>query len=258
MPILATDIIDRMESALDAEGFERYTFDNDYRQAINYAKEWMVVLFNAAFSEKKVSEENLRELIKVRIWRTSMFSRIALDEAVIGDRIWTIAAVYPEITYNGVVPAAVVGNTASVFCPNANYLRSYKSAKRLTLEEVNLNRRNPYAYGNEVTTCDELREYAYLFPADYNVVGPGRSGYFSTPAWEIEILPSFPLDLTAIAYLKYPEDITLVTDSIPFPAALTNMLVDKSLEWISYKQGDSTNLKGVTQQDIVTMAKLML
>ena len=250
MPIAVQTIVDRCASALDAEGFERYQFDLDYMPAINYAKEWIVSAFNKAFSDTKLSEESLRELVKVRVFRASIYSRINFNATTTGDNIWSVFAVYPEIEYSGVLGA--VPTTTSVYCPLASYTKSYKSAKRGTLEEVNQNRLNPFMAGNEVNVCAETRDYLYTFAADYN------GSYTSNPTHELEIYPSVSTQAVAIAYLAFPEDVTDITDTIPFPETLTNLIVNKSLEWISYKQGDNTTLKMVSDEDVRTLVSLMI
>ena len=114
MSILVSDIVSRCESALDAEGFERYLFDNDYRPAINYAMEWIVSVFNKAFAENKLSEESMRELVFAKVFITSAHSRINLNDLnSINNEVWSILAVYPEIEYMGVLPNA--GNNNSMF-----------------------------------------------------------------------------------------------------------------------------------------------
>lgn len=253
MPIRVVDIIDRVESALDAEGFDRYTFDNDYRPAINYAKEWVVSAFNRAFSDNKLTEESLRELVRVRIWITSSYSRIVYNSTDTGDELWSVFAVYPEIDYTGdlvVIPSGTI--TESIYCPDASYLKSYRSAKRGTLEQVNINRRNPFFAGNEVDICDETRGYLYTFAVNYN------GSYTTNPTHELEVYPLIAKEPVALAYLAFPVDVVLQTDTIPFPETLINLIVNKCLEWISYKQGDNTNLKTITEKDINTLVKLMI
>ena len=252
MPILVSDIVSRCESALDAEGFERYLFDNDFAPAINYAKEWVVAAFNKAFADNKLSEESMRELVKIRVFITSPYSRINFNPAILGDNIWSVFAVYPEITYSGTLTVPDYTKFISTFCPNASYTSSYKSAKRGTLEEVNQNRRNPFMAGNEVNTCEETRDYLYTFGVDYN------GSYTSNPTEELEIYPALNRQPVAIAYLAFPDDIDDITDTIPFPETLTNLMVNKALEWISYKQGDNTTLKMVSDEDVRTLVSLMI
>jgi len=94
------DIVNRVASMLDAEGSDRYLFDQDYRPAINSAKDWVLAVFKKIFSEKAISEESLRELVVIRVFQTSSFSRIALEQPTLGDEIWSILSVNPKaVTY---------------------------------------------------------------------------------------------------------------------------------------------------------------
>ena len=90
-------IVDRCNFALDAEGSGRYLFEQDFKPAINSSIEWLVAVFNRVFAEKKLSEENLRELIKTRVFLASAFSRLNLDkDSLDGDSLWTILRVMPS------------------------------------------------------------------------------------------------------------------------------------------------------------------
>ncbi len=92
-------IVDRMISVLDAEGSDRYLFDQDFKPAINSSIDWLVAVFNSAFADKKISEENLRDLIRTSIWQASTYSRIHLDDSddVLGYQIWSLLGIFPDI-----------------------------------------------------------------------------------------------------------------------------------------------------------------
>ncbi len=62
--IAVQTVVDRMIFGLDAEGSDRYTFENDFKPAINSSVEWLQAVFNQAFADKKLTEENLRDLVK--------------------------------------------------------------------------------------------------------------------------------------------------------------------------------------------------
>jgi len=250
MAINVTTIVEQCQSALDAEGFERYEFNEDYRPAINHAVDWMVAVFNSVFSQNKLSEETLRELIRMRIFITSTYSRVHFAQADLGETIWSIVAVYPKPEYVGAL-VAQPNTEISVHCPLASYVKSYYSAKRTTLEKVNHDRRNPFAHGNEIDDCEETITYTYIFGVDY-------TGAYQVPTvHELEVQRAIPNEAIAISYLAHPQRVALVTDTIPFPEALTNMLVNKALDYISWKQGDGTNLKGVTDRDTKELITLM-
>jgi len=232
-------IIQRINSALDAEGFERYTFEEDFKPAINYAKDWTIAVFNKLYASNKLSEEHLREITKAYVYTTSRHSRVSIDE-----NIWSILAVYPEITYNGTLQP-VLNPEVSVYHPNAKYINSIYSATRTTAEKINQNKRNPFAPGSEKVDCPESKTYAYVgFLSD----GPTR---------EVIISPTLIQKLVAVIGVIYPPDIIIPGNTLPFPLTLTNIIVSKSLEWISWKQGDQTNLHGVTEQELRELIQIL-
>lgn len=253
MPILVQDVVSRMLASLDAEGSDRYLFDQDFKPAINSASEWLVSVFNRAFAEKKLSPESLRELVKVKVWQTNEYSRVSYNPADTGQKLWTIIAIYPEITTNrnfGILPSA--DPSKSFFRPNISYIKSGKAAKRLTLEEWTINEENPYKPGNILMT-GKLREYAYLDFADYTSTTYNGNAV----PFEAEIRPSVSRKLIAISYLKKPETISLITDSIEFPDSVLNILTEVSLNYIATKQGDGTTLWSITERDVDRLISLM-
>lgn len=343
--IYVSDIESRLLSALDAADSGRYDFTNDFKPAINYSQEWLVSLFNSAFSSNKLSEESLKELLKVGVFRTSNYSRVAMGSTDLGCSVWTLASIFIDIEYvlTGSLPATSIN---SVYVPNASYLTANYQAKRTTLEKSIKNKNNPFEAGNNVVLCEGLMEYAYINFADYtggykqlkrvsitptisttgtksfviydgtttstiaststtskadicskwktaiegtaqkvtctlsgdNLIIVGNdstiqfiistlvnASYTTLSATdlsniEIEILPEIPNELIAIAYLKYPTQITGTTSGtqyLEFPESLTNLVTNKALQFISYKQGDNTNLYGITRQDIKELVTLM-
>ena len=238
IPVLT--IVERCASALDAEqGFPaydqgRYTFERDYKPAINGAQEWLVSVFNSVFADNKLSEENLRDLSKVRCFLTSQYSRVTMDSADLGESVWTINAVYPKITSTGTTPLQPDASR-SVYAPLVSYITSDKSAKRLTLEEVNDAKTNPFSPGNSIQTSEQLIEYAYLNFTDYT----GGYTLSTTDKTELEILPSVGQELVAIAYLKYPASITVIGGNVEMPLTLIDLIVNKTLANLNYKQGDN-------------------
>lgn len=245
-------VVDRMKASLDAEGSERYLFEQDFKPAINSAMDWLVAVFNSAFSDKKLSEEDLRELVKTTIWQANSFSRIHIDQTVLGYKVWTILGIFPKPV---IIPATIAPvlplPETSVFRSDISYIESEFDAKRLTIEGWNSNRKNVFAAGNEILS-NELKSYGYLNYGDY-----GSSSY-NAGGPEIQIRPSVAGEFVALTLLKSPTKINLITDDIEFPEPLLDILFQKSLNFISYKQGDRTNLHSVTAQDVSTLVKLMV
>ena len=243
-------IVDRINFELDAEGSDRYVFDRDHKPAINASQDWLVSLFNAAFAENKLSEESLRELTRTKIWITSNRSRFAFDASSVKHSLWTVLAVFPTITYTGSL--STQSNLAqSVYCDSAIYLSSTKQAKRITVEELNEMGENPFMAGSNLLGWADYSEYAYVDFMEYDST-------LADPE-EIAISPTTNNTPIAMAYIKIPETITLVTDSIEFPTTLTDMIVNKALQFISMKQGDDTALLyKLTEQELNTLIKLMI
>ncbi len=243
-------IVDRVTSILDAEGSDRYLFDQDFKPAINLTKDWVVAVFNKAFADKKLSEENLKELIQTKIWTTSTFSRVRIDPSVVN--VWTILGIKPKPTVHPLlsIPTAGVNPDTSTLETGVSYISSDFSARRLTIEEWNENKNNIFEAGNNIVTTS-FTEYAYLNYGDYS-----SSTY--TTSGEIEIRPNIPTEFVGITYLRYPADVSSIGDNIEFPETLVTLIVNKVLNYISFKQGDKTNLFSVSGAEVATLAKLMM
>lgn len=246
-------VVDRMNAALDAENSDRYTFDQDFRPAINSSVEWLQAVFNKAFSEKKLTEENLRDLIKKVVYQTNSFSRINFNENDLGFKIWSLMSVNPEpfIHPSGATINPVSGPEISLYRNDLSYIRSRYSAKRLTLEEWEENIDNIFEAGNERLT-NSFKSYAFLGWVSYGSTSYNAGGP------ETEIRPYVPNSFVGVTFLKYPTPISSITDFIEFPDTLLDLLYTKALNFISFKQGDQTNLYNVTAQDITILVQSMI
>lgn len=252
MPIPVQSVVTLAAAALDAEGDDRYTFNEDYRPAINYAIEWLVQAFNQAFGDKKITPESLRELVKVKVWQANNFSRVSFNPAIVGHDMWTLLAVYPDPkVYKSVGIPALASPDKSVFMPALTHV-SGKAAARLTLEEWNENEDNIFMPGN-TKLLGKLIKYAYLDFADYS-----SSNYSNPVPFEIEVRPSVSAKFVSIAYLKQPGTINVIGDQVEFPLSLRTMLLQKTLNYISFKQSDQTSLYVVTDRDISQLASMIM
>lgn len=254
MAIAVQTIVDRLKSALDAEGQgDYYLFDQDFKPAINYAIDFLVGIINSRLEGDKASLESLRELIKTRVYQASNYSRVSFDAA---DNVWSILAVYPRPTVardTGVaLPNPATTPALSYLIDAASHLSADDSAKRLTLEEWNEVKENPFVSGNSILTAAPFRQYAYLSFNDYS------STYQYDSVSEIEIRPSINGELVSISFLRYPTLVSLVTDNVEFPQSMTNLITSLALKWIAYKQGDNTTIYGVTDKDINTLINTAL
>jgi hypothetical protein len=242
-----------MQQVIDAEGSERYLFDQDYKPAINATLETIIAMLNTAFAEKKLAPEALREITKIQVWQTNSYSRISYDPAETGFPLWTILAVYPKIVVNkGVSATSQTDKAKSVFRKELSYISSNYSAKRLTFEEWNENRQNIFMPG-ATNLAGGLSEFAYLDFGDYTSTSYSGAGGIR----EIEVRPAVPNELVAIAYLKYPTQVNLITDQIEFPESLTQTITEIALSYIAQKQNDGTSLYGTSASSINVLVGLL-
>ena len=341
MPITVQSIIDQCNALLDAEDSDRYTFDEDYKLAINNTQKWLIGLFHKIYGQTKVSEEALRELTKVGVFKASNYSRVSISnnpdfptiywaetidnnnavdltpyvvikitghkflrgnkvvitgttnydgtwevsstdtdyilitttyvaEAFAGTetvtlthRVQSILGVFPEITTIPAAPAALPADAdRSYYCGGGAgavtevTVNSFlKSATRLTIEEWAEKARNPFVAGSTLIANTELKEYAYLNLQNYN---PNRV-YTATSGIdeEIEISPTRANELVGITYLIIPDDIILVTDTIPFPSFMQTVVVDKVMNFISIKEDDRINLYEITEREIAEVINIL-
>lgn len=249
--IPVSDIVTRVQAILDAEGSDRYLFDQDYRPAINSAKDWVVSVFKAIFADKSVSEESLRELVVSKVYQTSGLSRINLSQGLLGDEIWSILSVNPEaVTYPNQTITPVANQYTSLYRSDLTYIESEFSAKRSTIEEWENSKTNIFQAGNPMV-LNGYKTYSYLNTINYT------SSNYNAGASEIEISPKLENKLVGIRYLKYPNNVSLLSDNLEFPRSILELIVQKSANFISFKQGDQTNLYSVTKGDINTLIQLM-
>jgi hypothetical protein len=67
---------------------------------------------------------------------------------------------------------------------------------------------------------------------------------------EIEVRPTEANQELTIVWAKKPSTITSLSQSIEYPNSVFQLLFDKALNYISYKQGDQTTLYSVSNADI--------
>ena len=244
--ILVQDLRDQLAFALDAEGSDHYRDNEDYIPAINAAMNWLTTVVSSAYGQNKIGEEFFRELTLSGIFLTNDKSRVSLN--VFPTNVWTILAVYvnPETEQIQGIPTPITNDVKrSYHLPNLLHVSSELDCKRLSIEEWARNARNPFEHGYDGDQiCDNLKLYAYLNPITYN-----NSGISQTKQ-ELEVRPSIKNKEVTIFWVKKPDQVSALTDVINFPDSLLNLLFNKALNYISYKQGDSTNINGVSASDI--------
>jgi hypothetical protein len=249
----AQELRNQIVFALDAENSDYYRDDLDIIPAINASMKWLTSVVNSAYGQNKIGEEFFRELSYSGVFKTSNTSRVSLD--IFPSEVWTVQAIYvnPETaSIQGQVPPTTTDTTRSYFMNNLLHVSSYLSCKRLSIEEWATNRKNPFEAGYDGDQlCDELKEYAYLNPINYQ----GDGTLYLTQ--EIEIRPSLTNKDVTIFWTKKPDEITALGDTINFPNSVFQMLFDKALNYIAYKQGDQTTIYGVSANDVQQLISIL-
>jgi len=243
-------VVTTIQSRLQDELGIRYSFEEDIREAINSATDWMVMVFNAAMGRKKISGEVLRELVVARVWQASPFNRISFDEVAMGHKLWTILNVMPDPVVAGDASPQPPMNISRVRL-DLRFVSSPHSASRKSFEQWNNATGNPFMAGGPVINID-LVDYAYQEACNYDTLG------LPTGA-EIEVSPPVPgaSRLVAVRYLRRPRRVELITDMIELPAQIQEVLIAKASSIVSIKEGDGTTLYSVSEKDISTLIQVM-
>jgi hypothetical protein len=229
-------------------------------------------VINAALGKDKIGEEFFRDLTYTGVFLTNQFSRVSLN--VFPSEVWSIISVLVEPeTYEkqGVEAPTTDSPLFSYFLYNL---------KRLSIEEWTTSRPNPFEDGYDGDQlCDDLKQYAYLNPVSYRAYDEQSFNTdpitTTTPGGieitipnprlliepllrpEIEIRPAVVTDKVTISWVKKPSVITQITDEIEFPDSVFQLLFNKALSYISYKQGDQTNINSVTREDIALLLNVI-
>lgn len=253
MPIASTELAGQIRFALDAEGSEHYTDIEDIIPAINAAVRWTTGVINVALGAKKISEESLSDISIARVMQTSKDSRIEIES--FPDDVWTILAIYPlpETDTTG-LPAVIQPDVkVSVHRSDLYHVEAEKDAARLTVEEWQTNKRNPFAASNVVvdSDCPERLDYGYLNPIKYFKDG-------TSAAKDIEVRPYIDKGLVTVVYVKTPTNINVIGDIIELPNSVFEFLMSASLMYLAIKQGDGTTLKAIADSGIQTQIQSIL
>lgn len=245
MSFTAQSLRNQLAFALDAENSDHYRDDLDYIPAINASMKWLTAVVNSAFGENKIGEEFFRELSYSGVFLTNNNSRVSLD--VFPTEVWTVLAVMalPTTESNGNPVPPTPNTTRSYHLDNLIHVSSLNACKRISVEAWTDGLFNPTEAGYDGDQiCDELKLYSYLQPINYRSVSRGETSQ------EIEVRPLVKNGQVTVFWAKKPEEITQLSDQIDFPNSVFQLLFDKALNYISYKQGDQTTIYGVTTADI--------
>lgn len=244
--ILVQDLRKELAFALDAEGSDHYRDEEDYIPAINAAMKWLTTVVNSAYGQNKIGEEIFRELTYSGVFLTNNNSRVSLNS--FPSEVWSILAIYPnpEVEVDPDAPVPSTPDTKkSYYLSNLVHVSSELDCKRLSIEEWARNKRNPFEHGYDGDQiCESLKLYAYLNPINYKL--NGTLEYLQ----DLEVRPKVVNDKITIFWVKKPDEVVSIDGVIDFPSSVFDLLFNKALNYIAYKQGDQTTLYGVSSADI--------
>lgn len=210
---------------------------------------------DGTFQVETVNDANSFSITTGSAFAAETFS--ITDTAVMEDKLWTILAVYPSIVTIPTVPTGLPadGQALSAFISDVSMRKpSVPAATRLTFEEWGEKEVNPIIAGSPLITKTNLIRYAYLNMADYST-----DAYYTANAnLELEIAPDVKNELVAVAYLKQPTDIALVTDSLPFPKRLEELITMKVLNFLAIKDDDREDIYNVSDGEVTKAMQLLI
>lgn len=257
--ILVSDLVLGIKrNGLDADGSDHYNNERNYFPAINSAIRWVIAVAQYAIGQKRLSEEHFGELSSAQVYQTTTYSRIQLED------VWGILAVYALptcIVKETGASASISSNTnkqfASLKRTDLMHISSNYPCKRLTIEEWSSNIGNPYFPGNTIVTSGDLLEHAYLTPFDYThtTVANNITTYYRN---FIELRPVQNEKLVTVFQLNVPSDVSSESDGILFNKALFGILVQKATQYVSYQQGDNTDIWNISKNDVDQLTIAML
>lgn len=255
------DIVSTLESRLDAQGTDYYNFENNYKTAINESVKFIVSLIDRAIEENKITSEVLYTLQESSVIQLSKYSRFTYDD----NAVWSIRSINPlpkTEAIEGVTEVTHENKLLSVTRNDLVHVYSHYWCKRLTKEEWELNAQNPFSPGNIVINCSNLEHgsmdnvsFAYLSPYSYGM--KVTVGEETIPVKEIEIRPYIPEKRVTLFYVKRPEEVTQVTDTINLHSKLFGFLIEKCLNYIAYEQGDNTNIFQLSQRELQLITSIL-
>lgn len=242
MAVKASTLFSRVRSFLDDDNSARYTEADDLVPAINSAIDYLVAVFSAAFEQSKVQPEVLSELAEVFIYTPSVTggtARINLNDEAGGtidwlEEVWTHIGVDPNPT--------VDGNDLS---ESVN-----RFAHRLTLKEWNYALEDPFAPGYSSVPSD-FQRVAYTGPS--NLFGDGNQYILLRPG----TLFDEASNRVGVWVLKKHPAITAGTSNILFPVSLHELIVQKTLFYLSYQHKADSRYTQVTANEIKELITLM-
>lgn len=235
MSILASDVFFDVRAILDDDNSGRYQNEADLVPSINKAIGNIVATFNAAFEQKKISPESLRDLLFTAIVSVTGTTTKKANVTTLMSSLWSIL---------GVDPDPVVTGSPEVLSETRN-----RWATRSTLEAWNESQADPFSSGTVVSIPVDFVRPAFIGPGHYG----GDSSLY------ILIRPGliFTADRVAIWYLKNPSRVVNEESIIEFPQSLHNLVVDETLNCLSLQHGPGSAYGKVMDKNIANLVSLM-
>jgi hypothetical protein len=238
MAITALSVFTQVRALLDDDNSGRYSEANDLVPAVNAAIDFIVSVFNASFEQTKIAPESLSELSTVLLCDITIQGstvKACLSDIEEYDRndIWTII---------GIEPNPSMDEGALVESRN-------RFTNRLSLEQWNDMQQDPFAAGTSTSIPSVFTRAASVGPGKF--LGDGKDYIFIRPSSVVSTG-----DKVAIYIIKSPTEVVDNTSTIEFPRSLQNLLVQKTLQYMSYQHGDEKYFS-YTDKDILNLVNLM-
>ena len=264
MAIPYLSIADAVRAKLDAEGSSYYRDDLDIIPALNLCQDNILTTINSKLGAKKFAEEFYRGLIKNRIYQSSIYARVQIDQPTLSPaiQVWSILSVVvsPQI----VTPTST---TPATFTPTGNpyssltnyvYFNGGTACKRLNSQERYSNQNNPMEAGwagDPANPNPQNISYAYLSHTDY------ESFLNPNVIYEIEIIPKNVNTISApigVTFVNYPTRIVNTTDILDWHPVAQEILVEGTLWNIAWKQGDKSTVWQLSEQQLSELLSSMI
>ena len=80
----------------------------------------------------------------------------------------------------------------------------------------------------------------------------------ATSVKDIEVRPYIDKGLVTVVYAKTPTPIADLNGDIELPESVFQVVFNKALQYIAYKQGDGTNLDDISTKDVQSLIQTIL
>lgn len=237
-----------VDTQLDSVGSQRYLFEQNKVPCYNAALSRAITACSWALANRKGSEEALWELKEDRVFQSNIQGGLAINDAVpsLGHTLWTVLAIYAEPETSPPV-TVVSGQPQQTVLLNVVPKGSAFPVQRMTAEQVAVARTNSFMSGNEVLAGGPMRTYGYYYMGSRTnsqlVIQATQGELFITPVSLANRKPFW------VSYLRTPDQIVTVDDTIDLPKSMTITLANWALQYLSTKQGDGTTLHSTSEKD---------